>query len=97
MQFCESRETAGFNPAAPGDINSWVTTGQNTMRIIEITAPNSAVSTRWWNGMPSLAIYNEFERDDAGNIIDPRAFYGMYIPNGCDFGGKDLNSDNVNA
>ena len=32
-----------------------------------------------------------------GNIIDPRAFYGMYIPNGCDFGGKDLNSDNVNA
>lgn len=97
VQFCESRETAGFNPAAPGDINSWVTTGQNTMRIIEITAPNSAVSTRWWNGMPSLAIYNEFERDDAGNIIDPRAFYGMYIPNGCDFGGKDLNSDNVNA
>ena len=67
------------------------------MRIIEITAPNSAVSTRWWNGMPSLAIYNEFERDDDGNIIDPRAFYGMYIPNGCDFGGKDLNSDNVNA
>lgn len=97
VQFCESRETAGFNPAAPGDINSWVTTGQNTMRIIEITAPNSAVSTRWWNGMPSLAIYNEFERDDDGNIIDPRAFYGMYIPNGCDFGGKDLNSDNVNA
>lgn len=96
VQFCESRETAGFNPAAPGDINSWVTTGQNTMRIIEITAPNSAVSTRWWNGMPSLAIYNEFERDD-GYIIDPRAFYGMYIPNGCDFGGKDLNSDNVNA
>ena len=47
--------------------------------------------------MPSLAIYNEFERDDYGNIIDPRAFYGMYIPNGCDFGGKDLNSDNVNA
>ena len=97
VQFCESRETAGFNPAAPGDINRWVTTGQNTMRIIEITAPNSAVSTRWWNGMPSLAIYNEFERDDYGNIIDPRAFYGMYIPNGCDFGGKDLNSDNVNA
>lgn len=97
VQFCESRETAGFNPAAPGDINSWVTTGQNTMRIIEITAPNSAVSTRWWNGMPSLAIYNEFERDDYGNIIDPRAFYGMYIPNGCDFGGKDLISDNVNA
>ena len=97
VQFCESRETAGFNPAAPGDINSWVTTGQNTMRIIEITAPNSAVSTRWWNGMPSLAIYNEFERDDYGNIIDPRAFYGMYIPNGCDFGGKDLDSDNVNA
>lgn len=97
VQFCESRETAGFNPAAPGDINSWVTTGQNTMRIIEITAPNSAVSTRWWNGMPSLAIYNEFERDDYGNIIDPRAFYGMYIPNGCDFGGKDLKSDNVNA
>lgn len=97
VQFCESRETAGFNPAAPGDINSWVTTGQNTMRIIEITAPNSAVSTRWWNGMPSLAIYNEFERDDYGNIIDPRAFYGMYIPNGCDFGGKDLNSDDVNA
>ena len=25
VQFCESRETDGFNPAAPGDINGWVT------------------------------------------------------------------------
>lgn len=90
VQFSESRETAGFNPAAPGDINSWVTTGQNTMRIIEMTSPNSTVSGRWWNGMPSLALYNEFERDANGNIIDPRAFYGLYIPDGCKFNGKDV-------
>ena len=88
VQFSESRETAGFNPAAPGDINSWVTTGQDCMRALEMTAPNSGVSGRWWNGQPSLAIYYEFERDESGNIIDPRAFYGMYIPNGCKFNGN---------
>ena len=88
VQFSQSTETGGFNPAAPGDINSWVVTGQDCMRMLEITAPNSAVSSRWWNGMPSLALYNEFERDGNGQIIDPRAYLGMYIPGGCKFKGK---------
>lgn len=45
-------------------------------------------SARWWNGQPSLALYNEFERDASGNIIDPRAYLGLYIPGGCNFLGK---------
>ena len=28
-------------------------------------------------------LYNEFERDSNGNIIDPRAFQGLWIPNGA--------------
>lgn len=88
VQFCQSIETDGFNPAAPGDINSWVVTGQNTIRELEMSAPNSTESARWWNGQPSLALYNEFERDADGNIIDPRAFLGLYIPDGCNFLGK---------
>lgn len=92
VQFCQSTETNGFNPAAPGDINSWVVTGQNTIRELEMTAPNSTEGGRWWNGMPSLAIYNEFERSaTSGDIIDPRAFLGMYIPGGCNFLGKSGN------
>lgn len=91
VQFCQSIETGGFNPAAPGDINSWVVTGQNTIRELEMSAPNSSESARWWNGQPSLALYNEFERDADGNIIDPRAFLGMYIPDGCNFLGKSGN------
>lgn len=88
VQFCQSSETQGFNPAAPGDLNSWVVTGQNTIRELELSAPNSTECGRWWNGMPSLALYNEFERDSEGKIIDPRAYLGMYIPDGCKFLGK---------
>ena len=88
VQFCQSTETQGFNPAAPGDLNSWVVTGQNTIRELEMTAPNTTECGRWWNGMPSLALYNEFERDNSGKIIDPRAYLGMYIPDGCNFFGK---------
>ncbi|CCZ70817.1 RagB/SusD family nutrient uptake outer membrane protein [Bacteroides gallinaceum] len=88
VQFCQSTETQGFNPAAPGDLNSWVVTGQNTIRELELSAPNSTECGRWWNGMPSLALYNEFERDSEGKIIDPRAYLGMYIPDGCKFLGK---------
>lgn len=91
VQFCQSVETGGFNPAAPGDINSWVVTGQNTIRELEMSAPNSTESARWWNGQPSLALYNEFERDADGNIIDPRAYLGLYIPGGCRFLGKSGN------
>ena len=59
---------------------------------MELSAPNNSTEcARWWNGQPSLALYNEFERDEAGNIIDPRAYLGMYIPNGCNFLGKSGN------
>ncbi len=91
VQFCQSVETDGFNPAANGDLNDWVVTGQNTIRELEMSAPNSTESARWWNGQPSLALYNEFERDENDNIIDPRAYLGMYIPDGCNFLGKSGN------
>jgi hypothetical protein len=35
--------------------------------------------------MPSLSLYNEFERDANGTIIDARAFQGLWIPNGARF------------
>lgn len=56
-----------------------------------MSAPNSTECARWWNGQPSLALYNEFERDASGKIIDPRAYLGMYIPGGCNFLGKSGN------
>ncbi|WP_434981321.1 RagB/SusD family nutrient uptake outer membrane protein [Daejeonia sp. YH14] len=88
VQFSQSLDTNGFNPVADGDIGSWTISGQNTWRQIELSAPNSSESGRWWNGMPSLAIYNEFERDEAGNIIDPRAYQGMWIPDGAKYKGQ---------
>ena len=91
VQFSQSLDTNGYNPVANGDIGSWTITGQNNWRQIELTSPNSAESGRWWNGMPSLAIYNEFERDSSGKIIDPRAYQGMWIPNGAKFLGKSGN------
>lgn len=87
VQFCRSNDTDGFNPAQDGDLGSWTISGQNTWRQVEMTAPNSNESGRWWNGMPSLALYNEFERDAEGNIIDPRAFQGLMIPNGARYKG----------
>lgn len=88
VQFCRSIDTDGYNPVANGDIGSWTITGQNTWRQIEMTAPNSSESGRWWNGQPSLALYNEFERDASGKIIDPRAYQGLWIPDGAKYLGK---------
>ncbi|MDU1906710.1 MAG: RagB/SusD family nutrient uptake outer membrane protein [Dysgonomonas sp.] len=87
VQFCQSQDTQGFNPAANSDQNDWIFTGQNTMRQLEMTTPNS--TNHWWNSMPSLALYNEFERDNGGNIIDPRAYQGLWIPNGASWKAED--------
>jgi starch-binding outer membrane protein, SusD/RagB family len=70
------------------DAGYWATTAQDTWRQIELTSPNSSESARWWNGQPSLAVYDEFERDANGNIIDPRAYQGLWIPDGAKFYGK---------
>ena len=70
------------------DAGYWATTAQDTWRQIELSSPNSSESARWWNGQPSLALYKEFERDDEGNIIDPRAYQGLWIPDGAKFYGK---------
>ncbi|MDR2497494.1 MAG: RagB/SusD family nutrient uptake outer membrane protein [Tannerellaceae bacterium] len=56
--------------------------GQNSWRQICMTVPDPIC---WWNLMPSLSLYNEFERDASGNIIDARAFQGLWIPNGAKF------------
>ncbi len=98
VQFSQSLDTNGWNPVANGDIGSWTISGQNTWRQIELTAPNSSESGRWWNGMPSLALYAEFERDASGKIIDPRAYQGMWIPNGAKYKGQSgewLNYDQL--
>jgi hypothetical protein len=39
----------------------------------------------WWNVQPSLPLYYEFERDASGKIIDPRAYLGLWIPDGASF------------
>lgn len=88
VQFSRSTDTDGFNPVANGDIGTWTITGQNTWRQIELTAPNSSESGRWWNGQPSLALYNEFEKDADGKIMDPRAYQGLWIPDGAKYKGK---------
>ena len=88
VQFSRSTDTDGFNPVANGDIGTWTISGQNTWRQIELTAPNSSESGRWWNGQPSLALYNEFEQDANGKVIDPRAYQGLWIPDGAKYKGK---------
>lgn len=97
VQFAPSTDTGGFNPVTDGDFSGWTTTGQNTWRQIEMTSPNSTESGRWWNGQPSLALYKEFERDANGNIIDPRAYQGLLIPNGAKFKGKSGNWDDYST
>lgn len=57
--------------------------GQNSWRQIGFTISPGAGG--WYNVMPSMWLYNEFERDSNGNIIDPRAFQGLWIPNGAKF------------
>lgn len=57
--------------------------GQNTWRQVGFTVSPGA--NGWYNVMPSIWLYNEFERDREGNIIDPRAFQGLWIPNGAKF------------
>lgn len=56
--------------------------GQNSWRQVCMTVPDPIA---WWNAMPSLLLYNEFERDASGNIIDPRAYQGLWIPNGAKY------------
>lgn len=56
--------------------------GQNSWRQVCMTLPDPI---GWWNAMPSLSLYNEFERDADGNIIDPRAYQGLWIPNGAKY------------
>ncbi len=91
VQFAPTTDTDGFNPVTDGDFSGWTTTGQNTWRQMELSSPNSTESGRWWNGQPSLALYSEFERDAEGNIIDPRAYQGLWIPGGAKFEGKSGN------
>lgn len=69
--------------------------GQNSWRQIGFTISPGAGG--WYNVMPSLWLYNEFERDSDGNIIDPRAFQGLWIPGGATFyrGGKAQTYENT--
>lgn len=57
--------------------------GQNSWRQIGFTISPGAGG--WYNVMPSMWLYNEFERNANGEIIDPRAFQGLWIPNGATF------------
>lgn len=76
IQFCKSLEAS-----IPMSLDL-KDAGQNTWRQICMTIPDPI---GWWNAMPSLALYNEFERDENGTIIDPRAYQGLWIPNGARF------------
>jgi hypothetical protein len=76
IQFTRSMD-APFN--APVD---FVGGAQCTWRQVCMTVPDPI---GWWNLMPSLSLYNEFERDVSGNVIDSRAFQGLWIPDGAKF------------
>ncbi|MDR0692076.1 MAG: RagB/SusD family nutrient uptake outer membrane protein [Prevotellaceae bacterium] len=60
-----------------------LTSGQNSWRQIGFTVTPAVGG--WFNVMPSMWLYKEFERDAGGNIIDPRAFQGLWIPNGATY------------
>jgi hypothetical protein len=82
VQFCRSLDVMADAPWNDFQYGAYKS-GQNTWRQQEMTTPNT--TGRWWNVAPSLALYNEFERDESGNIIDPRAYQGLWIPNGARF------------
>lgn len=69
--------------------------GQNSWRQIGFTISPGAGG--WYNVMPSMWLYNEFERNANGEIIDPRAFQGLWIPNGATFfhNGQPRNYENT--
>lgn len=76
IQFVKSLEAT---VAMSIDIKNF---GQNSWRQVCMTVPDPIA---WWNAMPSLALYNEFERDASGKIIDPRAYQGLWIPDGATY------------
>jgi hypothetical protein len=76
IQFTRSADALFGTPV------DFVGGGQNTWRQVCMTVPDPVC---WWNLMPSLSLYNEFERDGFGNIIDARAFQGLWIPDGAKF------------
>ncbi|MDR1556545.1 MAG: RagB/SusD family nutrient uptake outer membrane protein [Tannerellaceae bacterium] len=82
VQFCRSYDATGDSPWSDMQFGSF-RTGQNTWRQIEMTTPRT--TGRWCYAIPSLALYNEFERDNQGKIIDPRAYQGLWIPDGPKF------------
>ncbi|GHV04397.1 glycan metabolism protein RagB [Bacteroidia bacterium] len=82
----ESLYEVQFVYSADAAINlsvDFLNAGQNTWRQVGFTVSPGAGG--WYNVMPSMWLYNEFERDAAGNIIDPRAFQGLWIPGGAKF------------
>jgi hypothetical protein len=75
IQFVYSADAS--TPLSIDELNS----GQNTWRQVGFSASPGVGC--WYNVMPSMWLYNEFERDTQGNIIDPRAFQGLWIPGGA--------------
>lgn len=49
------------------------------------------IGRRWWNERATQRIYDEYERDGGGNVIDPRCFMTLWCPNGAKF--YDANLD----
>lgn len=43
------------------------------------------IGRRWWNERATQRIYDEYERDADGNVIDPRCFMTLWCPNGAKF------------
>ena len=77
IQFVYSADATGN---MPGDALNF---GQNSWRQIGFTISPGAGG--WYNAMPSMWLYQEFERDADGRIIDPRAYQGLWIPGGAKF------------
>ncbi len=48
------------------------------------------IGRRWWNERATQKIYDEYERDEDGNVIDPRCFMTLWCPNGAKFYDADL-------
>lgn len=54
-----------------------------TNRIAKNSTVCDGVGEMWWNEAPTTRIFNEFERDGAGNILDYRCYYTLWFPGGA--------------
>lgn len=82
VQFFDGE--GSFNSAVGEDfIESWGSSDQSTWRQQEIGQKDGGDNSNWWNMMPVKKTYEEFEKDQFGDYIDPRVYQTLWCPSGA--------------